>query len=405
MAASCPSSNSRVTPGRWFALGLSVLALALAPACVEHRDGPTGVTSLAIKLLSPASPGTEDDRLGDDARTVTIEVSSLGPDGELDPGFSGELDVFTHFLGTLTPDRSEDDAELHVTLAAGVGEATLEIPLAFGATYLWVEDARDADEGERQPTYATGTSDVLWFRDPFLDDLSRPLDETRLDALERSPLEQKQVRIDRSRHGALGHIVVTAVYAQGFTISDVRCEAGGCTAEAYDHMFVFSFGRPRSEEGVPIAIGHELAWVAGGVGEFNGFTELNFPQASLLAEAPNPALLPSAPTIDGAWLLSAAGPTGMINLERLESGLVTIEGGRVCPLDDDYTTYKQWKVDVGNGCGRAFNVITDGALPDFDPAAHVGDELARIVGSLRSVNIGSFNVWIVYPRRAEDVVP
>lgn len=399
MAASCPRSNSRA--------GAGYLALALAAAttlgCVEHREGLTGVTSLAVELLAPSSPGTEDDRLPDDARALSIRVTAIGADGAPDTSFEGEVDVFTHFLGTLTPDRADDDAEIHVEMVDGVGQASFELPLAYGATYLWVEDARRED-GSR-PTYATGTSDILWYREPFLEDISRPLDEERLDALERSPLELKQVRVDGSRHGALGHIVVTAVYSQGFTISDVRCEAGGCTSGAYDSMFVFSFGRPRSEEGEPIQIGHEVAWVAGGVGEFNGFTELNFPQAALVSPDPRPELLPAAPPLDGAWLLSASGPTGMINLERLESALVSIEGGTVCPLDDDYATYAQWKVDVGNGCGRAFNVITAGALADFDPAAHVGDQLTRIVGTLRSVNIGGFNVWIVYPRRAEDVVP
>lgn len=394
MAASCPRSNR----------GLALAAAALAAAgCVEHREGPEGVTSLAVTLVAPASPGTEDERLPDTARSVTVEVRALDTEGAPATTFDADLDVYTHFLGTLTPDPSEDEAELHVAMAGGVGQGTFELPLAYGATYLWIEDARREDGST--PTFATGTSPTLWYREPFLDDISRPVDETRLDALERSPLELKQVRIDASRHGAMGHIVVTGVYAQGFTISDVRCEPGGCTAGPYDHMFVFSFGRPRAEEGDAIQLGHELAWVAGGVGEFNGFTELNFPQASIKSSTPNLELLPAAPALDGRWLLQSSGPDGMINLERLESALVSIEGGTVCPLDDDYAMYSQWKLDVGNGCGKGYNVITAGALPDFDPAAHVGDTLARVVGTLRAVNIGGFNVWIVYPRRAEDVVP
>jgi hypothetical protein len=33
----------------------------------------------------------------------------------------------------------------------------------------------------------------------------------------------------------------------------------------------------------------------------------------------------------------------------------------------------------------------------------VGKTLPRVVGTLRPVNIGTFNVWIVYPRSAADL--
>jgi hypothetical protein len=32
----------------------------------------------------------------------------------------------------------------------------------------------------------------------------------------------------------------------------------------------------------------------------------------------------------------------------------------------------------------------------------VGKTLPRLVGNLRPINIGSFNVWIIYPRSAAD---
>ena len=41
----------------------------------------------------------------------------------------------------------------------------------------------------------------------------------------------------------------------------------------------------------------------------------------------------------------------------------------------------------------------------FDPAAAVGQTLPRVVGILRPVNIGSFNVWIIYPRAMSDLSP
>ena len=75
----------------------------------------------------------------------------------------------------------------------------------------------------------------------------------------------------------------------------------------------------------------------------------------------------------------------------------------MCELDDDYETYSQWKLDLGNGCGDAVNVITTGQVNDFSPADHVGQTLPRVMGTLRPVNIGSFDVWIIYPRTAEDL--
>ena len=53
--------------------------------------------------------------------------------------------------------------------------------------------------------------------------------------------------------------------------------------------------------------------------------------------------------------------------------------------------------------GEWVNVITTGQVNDFSPAEYVGQTLPRVVGTLRPVNIGSFDVWIIYPRTAEDL--
>jgi hypothetical protein len=93
--------------------------------------------------------------------------------------------------------------------------------------------------------------------------------------------------------------------------------------------------------------------------------------------------------------------------ERNEAAPITVANAVVCDLDKDYTTYKQWKLDpsgVGGDCtGRnVINVITNGVIPT-DPATLVGKTLAKVTGVLRPVNIGSFNVWIIYPRSSADV--
>ena len=49
------------------------------------------------------------------------------------------------------------------------------------------------------------------------------------------------------------------------------------------------------------------------------------------------------------------------------------------------------------------NLITAGTDFTTDPHTLVGKTLPKVVGIVRPVNIGSFNVWIVYPRGKDDL--
>ncbi|HKE14479.1 MAG TPA: hypothetical protein VKB80_06430 [Kofleriaceae bacterium] len=386
----------RLAPVLAPALGL-VLA-ASAAGCVDERPGVTGTTSLAVELVSP-DPGSADERLDDDARAVVVRVSALDEQGEVDESFSRPVDIHVHYLGGLTPPL-EDDPLATVDLEAGRSEEVgVQLPDVFGPTYLWIEDA-DGDDA----TFATGTSPLLWYRDPFLQDVSRPRDEMAFDALERSPLEAKQVRVSGSRFGANGRLVVTGVYAQGYTLSDVECGEGGappCTTGDYDSVLVFSFNRPLGQGSGPIEVGDVIGEVSGGISEFNGLTELGFPQSVVSDEGRDPARVPEPTVIQPEWL------GGSIEMERVETALVAIDGATVCELDDDYDTYAQWKLGAGpDGCADTagiVNVVTQGQVNDFRPGDHVGEVLPRVVGTLRPVEIGSFHVWIIYPRDEEDL--
>jgi hypothetical protein len=309
--------------------------------------------------------------------------------------------VYVNFLGTLTPYL---DAAPLTTITMSGGMATnqsVTLPPVFGPATLWFDDG-----GAAEPTFASGASPTLWYRDPFLSDIQTPLDEMALDALEKSPLEQKQVTVDASRHGADGRLVVTSVFAQGYTVSDVQCGPGGappCTAADYDHQMVFSFSAARDERGRLVELGQVIDGFAGGVSEFNGLTEIGFPQTFVEGEVDKDlARLPTPVTFDSSWF------TNKIMFERNEAAPITIENAVVCDLDDDYATYKQWKLDpagVGGDCTgnrNVINVITTGVIPT-DPATLVGKPLAKVTGVLRPVNIGSFNVWIIYPRSMADV--
>jgi hypothetical protein len=378
------------------------LFLLVLAGCVDTREPITGTQSLRIELVSPTSPGTFTQRLDDAARTIVVNVSALDAEGQLDTSFNNPVRVYVNFLGTLTPYL--DQAPLStITMNAGVAtNQTVMLPPVFGSATLWFDDA-----GATDPTYASGASPTLWYRDPFIVDIQKPLDEMALDALQKSPLEQKQVSVRGSRYGANGRLVVTSVFAQGYTVSDLNCAAGGappCTAGDYDHKMVFSFSAARDERFRIIKDGQVIDGFAGGVSEFNGLTEIGFPQTFVAGDDVdiNLARLPAPPVLDTTWF------TMKYMFERNEAGPISVENAVVCDLDKDYTTYKQWKLDpagVGGNCigKNVINVISNGVIPT-DPMTLVGKTLPKVTGVLRPVNIGSFNVWIIYPRSSADLV-
>lgn len=373
-----------------------LLPLLVLAGCVETLPPLDEVTSLRVELLMPTDPGAPERRLDASVNMAQIRVTALGADGE-PADLDGEVQVYAQFLGTLSPELGRPPLA-RIMLTDGVSApSTVQLPPVFGPTVLWVEDGREGG------TYPTGTSPILWYRDPYIEDISRPEDEGALDALSSSPLELKQVTVSGSRHGANGRLVVTGTYAQGYSLSDVACaDANGtppCVAGPYDHILIFSFSRPKDEMGRDIRPGQFTSGFSGGVQEFNGLTEIGFPQSFVDEADPvtvDPARIPAPAVVQESWL------TNTIEFERVESGLLQVNAGIVCPLDEDYMTFKQWKLDIGAGCGSPINVITAG-VSDFDPGAHEGMPVTRVVGVLRPVNIGSFNVWIIFPRDSADL--
>ena len=370
-------------------------------ACVDTRDPIAGTQSLRVTLVSPTSPGSFDNRLPDTARSVTVDVEALDAQNATDTSFANPVRIYVNFLGTLTPYLDADPLAT-VTMAGGRGTQTVMLPPVFGPSTLWLDDG-----GAMDPTYASGASSTLWFRDPFIVDIQKPVDEMALDALSKSPLEQKQVAVRASRYGANGRLVVTSIFTQGYTVSDVNCGPGGappCTTEDYNHKMIFSFSAPRDERGRPVVEGQVIDGFAGGVSEFNGLTEIGFPQTFVAADERdiNVARIPAPATFETTWF------TNKYMFERNEAAPIAIANAKVCDLDEDYETYKQWKLDptgAGGDCmGRrdVLNVISTGVL-STDPATFAGNTLAKVVGVLRPVNIGTFNVWIIYPRSAADV--
>lgn len=406
----------RATPRSGWSCALLAGGVALG-ACVEHTDAITGTQSLRVEVVAPTDLGSVGARLPDSQRDVTVSLTALDADGAIDTGFSEPVRIYVQFLGTLTPELSQMPL-VTVPLQNGVApNQQLTLPGVFGPTTIWVDNGTGLGADYVHGAIG-GTSNTLWYRDPFIADLQTPRDEMAVDALSRTPLSDKQISVSTSRYGANGRLVITSTYAQGYTLADVQCaDASGappCTAQAYDHVLVFTFSAPRDQYGRALEAGRTIERFTGGLSEFNGLTEIGFPRSFAPETDSEPpqvdrARLPPPALFDVAWFGPLSDPNGMINFERNESAAIEIRGAMVCDLDDDYTTYKQWKIDpagVGGDCSNkrdVLNVITQGTDFTTDPTTLVGTILPRVVGILRPVNIGSFNVWIIFPRGADDI--
>jgi len=402
----------------------AALIALLATGCTTMRPEAKS-TQLEIDITTPADPGDINNRLAASALNVTVDVKAFDENGNPEDGVGADadynetLDVYVHFLGTLSPYLGGTPLKT-IQMVHGVAmNQSMTLPPVFGPTTLWFDD-----DGATDPTFAGGTSATLWYRDPFTGDCQRPASESAIDALSNEPLNGKNVTINSSQYGANGRLVVTSVFAQGYTVADVQCmdangtppchstnEVGNGTGSGsaadygYGYMDVFSYSAPTDAQDRFIVEGQLIDGYAGGVSEFDGLTELGFPQTFVNEDTVdvNPAREPKPVLFDTSWF------TNKIQFERAESAAIEVDNTVVCALDSDYTTYKQWKLDPSGAgtptaCAGAniINVITAGTL-DLDPGTLVGKTVTKIVGILRPVNIGSFNVWLIYPRTMADI--
>jgi hypothetical protein len=378
-------------------------------------DPEKASTQFVVTIVTPSTLGDINNRLtangSGDPVTINVEAfdeNNLPEDGAAGHAdFNNTLGVFVHYLGTLTPYLTGSPLASVPMTHGKSANISFTIPPVYGPTTIWVDDDSASDT-----TFSAGTSQTLWFRDPFTADIQRPTNEMAVDALYDSPLENKNVTIAGSQFGSAsqgGALVVTSVYSQGFTLADVQCAPGPtppCTSTDYGYMDVFSYSAPEDGRDRFIVEGEVVdGGYAGGVSEFDGLTELGFPQAFVNADTPivNTALEPPAVLFDMSWF------SDKIIFERNESGMIEVDNAVVCALDASYTTYKEWKIDP-SGAGDAttcagdniIDVVSTG-IADFDPGTLVGQTLPKIIGNLRPINIGSFNVWIIYPRSMADI--
>jgi hypothetical protein len=125
------------------------------------------------------------------------------------------------------------------------------------------------DGSEQSGTHAVGVSDAVMYRNPRL---------ANANGCDLVPdLERQSVHIDS------GDLWVTAVTANGFYVSDLAFMGGACDPASgccdggrYSHIYAYNFNTPYN-----LRVCDRLDSLTGIVGDFYGFTELNFPSWEL----------------------------------------------------------------------------------------------------------------------------
>jgi hypothetical protein len=402
-------------------------------ACTDNRSSPTAgqISGLELEMISP--PATALGTPGSPVATqhVIFNVTARQESGQV---YSDNLDadVFISFGGVKTGTETACGVDASgvkpistIHLIAGRALAQeIDLPQAFGATSIWLEENR---------SHATGASPTIYFRNPLITDVQTPPDMNAANATFCTPFDRKFVVVDQATGS--GKLVVTSVFIDSFAITDTG-------ASSFNSIYIYAFGKPPSY----IVPGRVVQSFSGNVSKFVGFTELNFPLFTADADtALEP--LPAPTVLQQSWLTmrdelsplaAAAGPvvftapicdpdppnpTNDINIQKTK---------------DSWRKYNQFVLNGDGTCSALSNFAAElpaKTLGSFDPLANVG-KTVTVTGMLRNnsgqnpildingmaiscddhtqcltgtcvqgqCKKGVFNFWTIDPRTPADVV-
>ena len=202
-----------------------------------------------------------------------VDINGNVLDGSVDPETGIARDAYNETVKlSVEPGKLSSET---ITFKNGVAEINdLAIRYAFGTARIWVEDTevrplnmdnpvcpnnKFTENGLGcEPSYASGTSQEFVFEPQTIRMIQYNPD--RPDGSSPLLYEYGQIR------GLPGHdLVVTNVVSTGFYITDK-----GDTD--YNSIFIFTFSQPGR-----VAIGDRVCEVSGGIAEFTGMTQLQFP--------------------------------------------------------------------------------------------------------------------------------
>ena len=276
--------------------------LALAPcflSCTEKEENHyEGVHAFVVKVIPDDNNfGTDEQPLqyatsflsssgacpsGETCFGMKIGAYAVGIDGTFLSNYNetvqlsaepGQLDVTTvTFKNGLVGEWTMDSKGKPAQLTQGID---VQMRYAYGKTRLWVEDTEQKqvvkmpgmrcpndryteDKRYCEPTLATGVSQDFTFEPQTIRMIQYNHDQPDGD----SPLIREYGQLKAQK----GHdLVVTNVVSTGFYITDLA-------DPDYNSIFIFTYSQPGRVE-----IGDRVCEVSGGISEFTGMTQLQFP--------------------------------------------------------------------------------------------------------------------------------
>jgi hypothetical protein len=399
-------------------LGLWAATLGLGSGCDNQLAGEHRLTSLRMLLRSPT-----ESELGSPSNTINpatlkFDVEALDEKGKLmavDASLSAYIIAGGSRLSLVDPCSSmtpTGDPAILKSIGMRGGKVTgeqvpLNMPAVFGRIAINLEDPQ---------SQALGSTPPIYFANPTIARLMKPLDLTAGNASFCSPYLSRQVIVDSTATPA-GKLIVSSLFQSGLAVSDT-------SSPDYGSMYIFTFSQPSSQ----IQIGTVLERMSGAIAKFNGMTQLGNP-VLVPAGMFRPDLVPAPVELD-AGHRPKGGPTSANNqwLTKYIAAPVKVTG-IVCEVTLDETRSSNWikyntvainQVDndpkSNTGCGgvnlsfpvglgERFNVQLPGkGFGGFDPLQYAGQE-ATFVGMLQNgaSKSGKTLFWTAVVRRTSDV--
>lgn len=491
------------------ALGIGLVALAGSGCTTEGGEVTRGFIRVSIVEIDGLAPPTADAplpaNLGNVEERWSFTAEVIGQDGERDTSFDGVARV-SMVPGSVNLVEGDGADGRNIRFSAGQAEGVAVATAMFGPARLWIQDIgyRPADPGE-VPACSNGKDDdddiVNDFpNDPgcaFADDTSEedgslitgvsPVVHYSLPTIadvqgrsSATPFPSVAVEI-ASRSPA--SLVVTRVSSDGFYVTDLNNPVDmNDEPIGYNHLYAFNFNVPAG-----MRVCNRVSALSGTASEFFGFTEISFPSYEIGTVsnpggksctmdrdpehddadpedkgcAPGdfcerlgfetvgvcqPCLVPEPVELTNDIIISD------VEMEKLESGLVTVTQVRISPFfgpnvpdrlpdgtfgfssnasncdvngDGRIDFFEETEALCANQCsanvecsewlgfasrgnykvakGSVSLQINTGTAQGFDPVKHKGRDLARVTGTLRNFSGGNLN-WTVETRCSEDLV-
>ena len=435
---------------------------------VTRKDGDFGSPTARIPInFSPTN-------------AVKIRIEARRRDGSVDTDFNGYVRVSVR-PGTIYA-AGDGSSGRNVKLTAGVADdVPVSIIASYGDARIWAEDVgyspvvdlarkpppacsdgvdNDADgsvdfpadpgcfaandDTEGEGTYATGTSDTLYYALPRIADV-RGVTATGGTS---TPFPKEQLKIDTGFDPATANfafdVVVVGITSDGFYATDVQDQ----NIRGFASVFMFTFSAPQR-----LGVCDRLRALQGTASDFFGYTEIGFPTWTTETWdpkvrnclVPEPYVFKVADLKDTPTLFR--NESGLVRLET--KGAVTVRIGRhfgsgkptgpdflpqdsatncdlngsgkidfsdpdeakcsaACTADvecsefQNYLSQSNFALVVSDGTTTNKAQANGSASPDFDPVLSKNKPVRSFTGALRYFSGG--NQFTIEARCTDDVV-